>query len=279
MPELPEVETLCNGIRPHIQNKIIGDVIIRDPQLRWRIPNDFADHVIGLRVESVMRRGKYCLLKTALGSIILHLGMSGNLRIVNAHTPINRHDHVDFIFTDETVLRFNDPRKFGAVLWGQGDVYAHALLKNLGPEPLSADFSGHYLYQRAAKRKKAIKSFIMDGNIVVGVGNIYASEALFSAGIHPAQSAGKVSLATYQQLVFTLQTVLKNAIKQGGTTLKDFVNAQGKPGYFSQSLQVYGRAGHRCYQCQTVIEQITLAQRASYFCPQCQKLTKEALRS
>ncbi len=270
MPELPEVETICNGIRPHIQNKIIDDVVVRESQLRWKIPDDFPSSIIGLKIDNVTRRGKYCLLTTTSGSIILHLGMSGSLRIVNSDTVITSHDHVDFIFADNTILRFNDPRKFGAVLWGEGDVYNHRLLKTLGPEPLTTDFDGEYLYQRATKRRKAIKSFIMDGHIVVGVGNIYASESLFNAGIHPERAAGNVSLTEYQTLALTIKTVLQQAIEQGGTTLKDFVNEQGKPGYFSQSLQVYGRNGQQCYQCKTPIEKITLAQRASYFCPQCQ---------
>lgn len=271
MPELPEVETTCNGIRPHIQHKTITNVIVREAQLRWLIPADFADIISGLTINDVTRRGKYCLLNTATGSIILHLGMSGNLRIVNVNTPVTRHDHVDFIFNDETVLRFNDPRKFGAVLWAQGEVLEHKLLKNLGIEPLESDFDGHYLYQRANKRRKAIKTFIMDGNIVVGVGNIYASESLFIAGILPTRAAGNVTLAEYEKLSAAIQNVLQRAIEQGGTTLKDFVNEQGKAGYFSQSLRVYGRAGQACYQCQKPVEKITLAQRASYFCAGCQQ--------
>ena len=270
MPELPEVETICNGIRPYIQHQTIQNVIVRESQLRWKIPNDFSSSIIGLKINNVTRRGKYCLLNTVSGSIILHLGMSGSLRIVNSHTAVKRHDHVDFIFNDEIILRFNDPRKFGAVLWGEGDVYQHKLLKTLGSEPLSVDFNGEYLYQRAIKRRKAIKSFIMDGHILVGVGNIYASESLFAAKLHPLQAAGKISLVEYQTLATEIKKVLQRAIQQGGTTLKDFVNEQGKPGYFSQSLQVYGRAGEPCYQCQTLIEQLIIAQRASYFCPTCQ---------
>ncbi|NOQ37185.1 MAG: bifunctional DNA-formamidopyrimidine glycosylase/DNA-(apurinic or apyrimidinic site) lyase, partial [Methylococcaceae bacterium] len=182
-----------------------------------------------------------------------------------------RHDHVDFIFNDGTVLRFNDPRKFGAVLWGQGDVLTHKLLINLGVEPLTTDFNGDYLYQRANNRKKAIKTFIMDGHIVVGVGNIYASESLFMAGIAPTRPAGQVSLEEYRKLADVIKEVLKKSIAQGGTTLKDFVNEQGKAGYFSQSLNVYGRAGQRCYHCQNPVEKIIQTQRASYFCASCQK--------
>ncbi|MCK4494264.1 MAG: bifunctional DNA-formamidopyrimidine glycosylase/DNA-(apurinic or apyrimidinic site) lyase [Methylococcales bacterium] len=270
MPELPEVETICNGIRPHIRTKIITNVIVREPQLRWRIPTDFVDTVAGLTINKVTRRGKYCLLETDVGSIILHLGMSGSLRLVTVNHPIKAHDHVDFIFEDQTCLRFNDPRKSGAVLWGEGDVFEHRLLKNLGPEPLSVGFTGEHLFQRALKRRKAVKNFIMDGHIVVGVGNIYASESLFAAGIHPKRMAGQVSLAEYQTLVQAIKRVLEKAITQGGTTLKDFTNADGKLGYFSQALQVYGRVGKHCYQCQNPITKIIIGQRASYFCSQCQ---------
>ncbi|MCK5897514.1 MAG: bifunctional DNA-formamidopyrimidine glycosylase/DNA-(apurinic or apyrimidinic site) lyase [Methylococcales bacterium] len=270
MPELPEVETICNGIRPHIKAKTIINVVVREPQLRWRIPEDFADIVTGLKITNVTRRGKYCLLEANTGSVILHLGMSGSLRIVTENQPLKAHDHVDFIFEDQTILRFNDPRKFGAVLWGQGDVFEHRLLKDLGPEPLTTGFNGALLHQQALKRRKAVKNFIMDGHVVVGVGNIYASESLFMAAIHPERAAGQVSLAEYQTLARAIKSVLEKAIAQGGTTLKDFINADGKAGYFSQALQVYGRAGKLCYQCQSPITKIIIGQRASYFCNQCQ---------
>jgi formamidopyrimidine-DNA glycosylase len=270
MPELPEVETICNGIRPFIQHKTLTNIIVRESQLRWKIPNDFAQTLLGLSVKTVTRRGKYCLVNTDAGSILLHFGMSGSLRIVDAKTLVTRHDHVDFIFDDQTILRFNDPRKFGAVLWAEGNALEHRLLKNLGPEPLSTHFNGELLHQRALKRRKAIKPFIMDGHIVVGVGNIYASESLFSAGIHPERAAGTLSLVESQRLATVIKTVLQQAIHQGGTTLKDFVNVEGKPGYFSQKLQVYGRTKQACFICQTPIEHIIQAQRASYFCPSCQ---------
>lgn len=270
MPELPEVETTCQGISPYITGNKITNVIVRDSQLRWSVPIGLAQTVSGLQINSVTRRGKYCLLNTEVGTLILHLGMSGNLRIVNVSETAKKHDHVDFIFQNNTVLRFNDQRKFGAVLWASGDVMTHSLLKNLGPEPLTADFNAEYLYSRAAKRKTAVKTFIMDGHIVVGVGNIYASESLFLAGSAPTRAAGGLSLDEYQKLVATIKTVLQRAIDQGGTTLKNFVNAEGKPGYFSQSLAVYGRAGQPCYQCQSLIEQLKIGQRASYFCPVCQ---------
>lgn len=270
MPELPEVETTCKGISPYITGNIFSAVIVRQSQLRWPVPTDLAQILCGLQINSVTRRGKYCLLNTGTGTLILHLGMSGNLRIVTAGEKPNKHDHVDFIFKNNTVLRFNDQRKFGAVLWAAGDVTTHPLLKDLGPEPLTADFNGEYLFFRSTQRKMPIKTFIMDGHIVVGVGNIYASESLFLAGIVPTRAAGSLSLEEYQKLAATIKTVLQRAIEQGGTTLKDFVNAEGKPGYFSQSLAVYGRAGLPCYQCQSLIQQVKIGQRASYFCPVCQ---------
>ncbi len=270
MPELPEVETTCNGIRPFIEQQQITQVIIREAQLRWLIPTEFATQITGLTITSVSRRGKYCLLHTDKGSIILHLGMSGSLRITDASITAGKHDHVDFIFANQHILRFNDPRKFGSVSWCAGDVFQHKLLVNLGPEPLTADFTAEYLYAKAAKRRKAIKNFIMDGNMVVGVGNIYASEALFKAGIYPLRAAGKVSLAEYHTLVVAIKQILHQAISQGGTTLKDFVNAAGKPGYFSQQLQVYARAGQKCNQCQHPIESLVIGQRMSYFCTKCQ---------
>ena len=269
MPELPEVETTCKGISPYLIGNTITAVIVRQMQLRWPVPANLNTIIAGLQIKSVTRRAKYCLLNTELGSLILHLGMSGNLRIVNAHDKAGKHDHIDIIFANNIALRFNDQRKFGAVLWAE-NIATHPLLKELGPEPLTADFSGEHLYGLAKKRKLPIKTFIMDGHIVVGVGNIYASESLFFAGILPTREVGSISLAEYQHLAAAIKTVLQCAIAQGGTTLKDFVNAEGKPGYFSQSLAVYGRAGLPCYQCQNLIEQIKIGQRASYFCPLCQ---------
>lgn len=270
MPELPEVETTCKGISPYIIGNTITTVRVRQAQLRWPVPANLASIVAGLQVDSVTRRGKYCLLNTGSGTLILHLGMSGNLRIASEAEQPGKHDHVDIIFQNKIMLRFNDQRKFGAVLWAEGDVTTHPLLKDLGPEPLTADFNGEYLFFRATQRKIPVKAFIMDGHVVVGVGNIYASESLFMAGITPTRAAGSISLNDYQKLVSAIKTVLQRAIDQGGTTLRDFVNAEGKPGYFSQSLNVYGRAGLPCYQCQHLIQQIRIGQRASYFCPVCQ---------
>lgn len=272
MPELPEVETTCNGIRPHITGKTIADVIIRQKQLRWPITKNLAELLLGKKIESVNRRAKYCLLTTnAAETVLIHLGMSGSLRIVNTDIAPEKHDHVDFVFTDNTVLRFNDTRRFGAILATSEPIQQHKLINQLGPEPLSDQFTGAHLHHLAKNRKATVKSFIMDGHNVVGVGNIYASESLFMAGILPTKQAGKVSLKRYQALADCIKTVLQQAIEQGGTTLRDFVNEQGKPGYFQQSLAVYGRADDACIKCSTPIQQIKIAQRASYFCPDCQK--------
>ncbi|MCK4842315.1 MAG: bifunctional DNA-formamidopyrimidine glycosylase/DNA-(apurinic or apyrimidinic site) lyase [Methylococcales bacterium] len=272
MPELPEVETTCRGISPHIINKTIADVIVRQPQLRWLIPDNLKQAVSGLMIKNVSRRAKYCLLTShQSATVIIHLGMSGSLRIVNTEQAAGKHDHVDFIFTDGTVLRFNDTRRFGAVLLTLEPITQHKLISSLGPEPLSDQFTGEHLYQLSKNRKATVKSFIMDGHNVVGVGNIYASESLFMAGILPTRQAGKISLKRYQKLVDCIKNVLQQAIDQGGTTLRDFVNEQGKPGYFQQSLAVYGRKDEECVQCSAPIQQLKIAQRASYFCSQCQR--------
>ena len=272
MPELPEVETTCNGIRPHIVGKTISDVIIRQKQLRWPITENLRELLIGHLFESVTRRAKYCLLKTnATETVIIHLGMSGNLRVTNTAQPPEKHDHVDFIFNDNTVLRFNDTRRFGAILATSEPISDHKLISQLGPEPLSEQFTGSRLHSLSKNRKATIKSFIMDGHNVVGVGNIYASESLFMAGILPTRPAGKISLKRYQKLAECIKIVLQQSIDQGGTTLRDFVNEQGKPGYFQQSLAVYGRKNEPCSQCSTPIEQLKIAQRASFFCVVCQK--------
>ncbi|WP_446810472.1 bifunctional DNA-formamidopyrimidine glycosylase/DNA-(apurinic or apyrimidinic site) lyase [Methylomonas sp. 2BW1-5-20] len=270
MPELPEVETSRRGIAPHIAGKVFKSVIVRHPQLRWPVPESLAKDLPSQRLDSVERRGKYLLLSTARGTLILHLGMSGNLRITTPEQALRKHDHIDFIFTDDTVLRFNDQRRFGAALWTSDDVMTHPLLAALGPEPLSAEFDTAYLQQRAATRATPIKSLIMDSHIVVGVGNIYASEALFLAGVQPTRPAAKLNTREYGALVAAIKTVLQLAIDKGGTTLRDFSNAEGKPGYFKQSLQVYGRAGEACHRCEEPIQQLKIGQRASYFCASCQ---------
>ena len=269
MPELPEVETSCRGIRPHIVGKQFKTIIVRQAQLRWPVPEKLSELLTGQTLLSVTRRGKYLLLTTAKGCLILHLGMSGNLRITSPQQVAGKHDHIDFMFADDTVLRLNDQRKFGAVLWTD-QPETHPLLAILGPEPLTDQFNGAYLSQRASGRRLAIKSLIMDSHIVVGVGNIYASEALFLAGIHPERAAGEIDLADYERLSNAIKTVLEKAIIQGGTTLRDFTNADGKPGYFKQALQVYGRRDQACVCCSSPIQHLKIGQRASYFCPVCQ---------
>jgi len=271
MPELPEVETTCRGIAPHIVGQTIKQVIIRQPQLRWTIPSELNQTLTGLCILAVSRRAKYLLFTTGAGTMLMHLGMSGSLRIMSAGQSAGKHDHIDFIFNDDTVLRFNDPRRFGAVLWTTAPVAEHPLLKALGPEPLLDEFNGELLYTRSRNRKVPVKSFIMDSHIVVGIGNIYANEALFMAGILPTRQAGKVSLARYQKLAECIRVILQHAITQGGTTLRDFVNEAGKPGYFQQQLKVYGRAGLPCTHCLQPLTETRLANRSTVFCGACQR--------
>ncbi len=270
MPELPEVETVKRGIAPHIENKIIQQVILRERRLRWEIPAELANILRGQQVVTVTRRGKYLLLKCTEGHLIIHLGMSGRLIIVTPEIELKKHDHVDFIFDDQCWLRYHDPRRFGCILWTSEPIAEHPLLVEMGVEPLESEFTGDYLFSRAQHKKIAVKKFIMDNQIVVGVGNIYANESLFLAGIHPLRAVNSISLEKFQQLVLIIQRVLTAAIAQGGTTLKDFTNSEGKAGYFQQQLKVYGRAGELCEQCGKVIEHIRISQRASYFCPHCQ---------
>lgn len=271
MPELPEVETVKRGIAPHIETQIIQQVILRERRLRWEIPAELEHILPGQRVASVTRRGKYLLLKCSDGHLIIHLGMSGRLVIVNSEIELKKHDHVDFIFDNQCWLRYHDPRRFGCILWTTEPIAAHPLLAEMGVEPLEADFTGDYLFSQAQHKKIAAKKFIMDNQIVVGVGNIYANESLFLAGIHPLRVVNSISLEEFQQLVAIIRQVLTTAIAQGGTTLKDFTNSEGRAGYFQQQLKVYGRINEPCVQCGTSIQQVRIAQRASYFCPQCQR--------
>ncbi|MCX7097840.1 MAG: bifunctional DNA-formamidopyrimidine glycosylase/DNA-(apurinic or apyrimidinic site) lyase [Methylococcales bacterium] len=270
MPELPEVETTCRGIAPHIIGNTIAQVIVRQAQLRWPVPENLAQTLTGLSIQSVTRRAKYLLISTSLGTLIVHLGMSGSLRIVKLGQVAGKHDHIDIVFNGGTVLRFNDPRRFGAVLWTKSPVADHPLLKDLGPEPLLADFNGELLYARSRNRKVPVKSYIMDSHIVVGVGNIYANEALFMAGILPIRHAGKIALARYEKLADCIRVVLQHSIDQGGTTLRDFVNEAGNPGYFKQQLRVYGRAGLPCINCAQPLTDQRIANRATVFCRHCQ---------
>jgi len=278
MPELPEVETTLRGIRPHLQDRKITQVHIRQAQLRWQIPAQLNRILSGCHIEKLQRRGKYLLLSCrplsgssqSAGTLIIHLGMSGSLRILPQPEPPQKHDHIDWYLDDGQCLRYRDPRRFGCVLWTDSSWQDHRLLANLGVEPLDDEFNGAYLYQHAHNRSLAVKSFLMDSHQVVGVGNIYANESLFMAGIHPKRVAGKISLARYQLLAEAVKQVLSDAIEQGGTTLRDFAQSDGKPGYFQQALQVYGRAGHACNQCGQPIQQFKMNQRASYFCGHCQ---------
>lgn len=271
MPELPEVETTCRGIAPHIEGGRVASVTVRQRRLRYPVPVTLERELPGERIARVERRAKYLLLHARAGTVIIHLGMSGSLRIVAADAPVAKHDHVDLVFTGGVCLRLHDPRRFGAVLWTRDDPLAHKLLAKLGPEPLSDEFSGDYLHARSRGRQIAVKLLIMDNHVVVGVGNIYANEALFLAGIRPQTPAGRVSKRRYEALADAIQTVLRAAITQGGTTLRDFVNDAGKPGYFQQRLNVYGRSGEACRRCSAAIRCVTLGQRATCYCPRCQR--------
>ncbi len=271
MPELPEVETTRRGIEPHLLEQPITKVIVRNRKLRWPVPSQLPTELRQQTIHAVKRRGKYLLLSFDKGSLIIHLGMSGSLRILPIDSPPEKHDHVELQLASGQCLRLRDPRRFGAVLWTRRDPLKHKLLATLGPEPLLAEFNGDYLYTRSRGRKQAIKSFIMDSKVVVGVGNIYASEALFLAAIHPQRAAGRISEKRYHQLSVAIKKVLTAAIRQGGTTLRDFTHSDGAPGYFKQQLNVYGRAEEVCPNCAQPIRQLKIAQRASYYCPRCQK--------
>lgn len=273
MPELPEVETTRRGIEPFIIEQIIADVVLRQPRLRWPVRTDLAELLHGERIIAVRRRAKYLLLETAVGTLIIHLGMSGSLRVfTSSNVPnVQKHDHLDIVFINGSILRFHDPRRFGAVLWYIGAIEHHPLLAKLGPEPLSDEFNGSYLYDRLNKQKRAIKIAIMDNKNVVGVGNIYANEALFRSQIHPATSALNLTSAQYIILAEKIKEVLQEAIIAGGSTLRDFVNSDGKSGYFQLQHDVYGRVNEHCKICGQLIEKISLGQRSSFFCPTCQK--------
>lgn len=269
MPELPEVETTKRGIEPWLLNQRIEHIIVRQPQLRWRVP-DSLQQLIGQPITQLSRRAKYLLIHTPAGTALWHLGMSGSLRLVEAGTAAAKHDHIDWRLSNGQVLRYHDPRRFGALLFLAPDEPS-ALLSHLGPEPLDDAFNGDYLWQQSRNKRKAVKTFIMDNAVVVGVGNIYANESLFSAGIRPQAPAGKISKARYQLLAEHIKRILQLAIMQGGTTLKDFVGGDGKPGYFAQELQVYGKGGSPCPICASTLNEIRLGQRNSVYCPKCQK--------
>lgn len=270
MPELPEVETTRRGIAPHLIGHRIEALKIRQLRLRWPIPAALRRNLPGQRVDAVERRAKYLLVHTAAGSALLHLGMSGSLRVLPAATPAGKHDHVDWLLDSGQMLRFTDPRRFGSQLW-QAPGKVHPLLADLGPEPLDAGFDGAYLWRKSRHRAAAVKVFLMDQRIVVGVGNIYVSEALFAAGIRPGRAAGSISLARYERLAEEIKRILAYAITRGGTTLRDFLSPDGEPGYFEQELFVYGRAGQACKVCASAIRGVVIGQRSTFYCPRCQR--------
>ena len=268
MPELPEVETTTNGIRPHLCGQYIERFIIRERRLRWPI-SDAIDQLSGQKINDVYRRGKYILMSVKQGTMLWHLGMSGSMRVLPINSPVAKHEHVEMQLSSGQALKFRDPRRFGSLLFTKDDPLQHKLLCKLGPEPLSDDFNTDYLYKACRNRSTAIKSLIMDSHRVVGVGNIYASEALFSAGIHPTREAGSISKKRLGKLVGTIKNTLQAAIEKGGTTLQDFSQSDGKPGYFTQSLQVYA-VKEGCGVCGKTIRKIVQNQRSSYYCPKCQ---------
>ncbi len=271
MPELPEVETTRRGIAPYLLNRTVDRVVVRQPQLRWPVPGDLSLRLRDQVIKAVERRGKYLLLQLPTGTVLLHLGMSGSLCILNADQPPSKHDHLDIVMDTGHCLRLTDPRRFGAVLWWPAGTTDHPLLRHLGPEPLSAAFSAAHLYRVSRHRRLPVKALLMDSRVVVGVGNIYANEALFMAGIDPRRAAGRIAPHRYGRLAVAVREVLEEAIRQGGTTLRDFVGSDGNPGYFQLYLRVYGRAGEPCRQCDKPLSLVRLAQRATYYCPHCQR--------
>jgi len=280
MPELPEVETIRRGIEPHVVGRTIRAVVVRDRRLRWPIPRDFARKLAGRTIRAVERRGKYLLLdlggpataEPGVGDrVILHMGMTGRLSVLDAGHALRKHDHLDLELSDGTLLRFNDSRRFGAALWWPASQPAHVLLRHMGPEPFDAGFDAEYLFKLSRRRSAPVKNFLMDGRVVVGVGNIYAVEALFRAGIRPTRPAGRVTRAEYDALVRAVRDVLVDAIAAGGTTFRDFRGSDGAPGYFVQELSVYDRAGTPCRRCKASIKRLVIGQRSSYYCPRCQK--------
>ena len=274
MPELPEVETTRRGLAPHVEGRRVAGVVLRRPDLRWPIPPEIPSLLPGQRIGTVRRRAKYLLLDTDVGSALLHLGMSGSLRVLPPDTALDTHDHVDIVLAGEDpvgrVLRFNDPRRFGCLLW-QAPGEVHELLRDLGPEPLSEAFDGDHLFARSRGRAAPVKSFLMDQRIVVGVGNIYAAEALFAAGISPLRAAGKVSRERYAQLADAVKRILAYAIERGGTTLRDFISPDGLPGYFELELAVYGRGGQPCPRCGRPLKEAAIGQRTTVWCGHCQR--------
>ena len=271
MPELPEVETTKNGIAPHCANKKVRQLIIRNPNLRWPVDPIIPDKIQDKKILSITRRGKYLLFHFENGTLLWHLGMSGSLRVVKESATPNKHDHIDLIINSRRVVRYCDPRRFGALVWTEANPETHKLIEHLGPEPLTDDFSGEYLYSQSRKRKQAVKGWLMDSKVVVGVGNIYANESLFLAGIHPLKAAGKLTRPQAEKLCTVVKQVLGKAIEQGGTTLRDFVGGDGQPGYFKQQLFVYDRGGLPCKTCNKILLEKQINQRTTVYCTHCQK--------
>lgn len=270
MPELPEVETARRGIEPALLGRRVTAVRVRERRLRLPVPRQLERDLPGQSIEAVERRAKYLLLRSAAGTVILHLGMSGSLRLVPERLPPEKHEHVDIVLEDGIALRFRDPRRFGLLIWTRSDPGRHVLLKNIGPEPFGPDFSGEWLHLRSRGRRTAIKPFLMDAATVAGVGNIYASEALWIAGVHPLRAAGRIALPRHERIADAVRQVLAEAITAGGTTLRDFHNELGEPGWFEQQLRVYGRDGLSCAGCGSIVRCIRQAQRATYYCIGCQ---------
>lgn len=271
MPELPEVETTRRGLLPHVVGRRIVAVVVRNASLRWPVTRGLDRKLRDRKIAAVRRRGKYLLFDMEGGHLLVHLGMSGRLTLVAKGTPPRKHDHVDIELDGPRLLRFTDPRRFGAVLWLDDPAESHALLKGLGMEPLEAEFTGAALHRRARGRSVAVKSFLMNGTIVTGVGNIYASEALFGACIHPARSAGRISAARWDRLAASVRATLESALASGGSTLRDFVTVDGSPGYFQHRHAVYGREGKPCRVCKTPIRALRQGQRSTFYCPRCQR--------
>jgi formamidopyrimidine-DNA glycosylase len=270
MPELPEVETTRLGLLPRLQDRILTRIVVRNPHLRWPVPDDLEAHLTGHALRQLTRRGKYLLFDFGAATQIVHLGMSGSLRFAGSDEPAALHDHVDWVFDDGTTLRLRDPRRFGAVLWTD-DASRHPLLAHLGPEPLTQDFDAAYLHAQCQRRKAAIKQVIMDAQVVVGVGNIYASESLFHAGIRPTTAARRLSRPACARLAAAIRQVLTAAIAAGGSSLRDYVHSSGELGYFQLQTRVYDREGLPCKTCATSIRRIVQGQRASFYCPDCQR--------
>jgi formamidopyrimidine-DNA glycosylase len=271
MPELPEVETTRRGLEPHLSGQVIRTAVVRHSGMRWPVRAGLGRLLAGQRIRRLDRRSKYLLIDCTSGWLIVHLGMSGSLRVVPADTPPGKHDHFDLILENGKALRLTDPRRFGAVLWHKGEPARHKLLRALGPEPFAAEFDARWLHDRTRGRTAPIKSLLMNSHLVCGVGNIYANEALFRAGIHPARVAGRISLARYARLVTCVRETLLDAIRAGGSTLRDFVNADGAPGYFQQEYFVYDREGLPCRKCGTPIRATRIGQRSAFYCPRCQR--------